>query len=448
MSRRSGSSFGPILILSIIVVSVHAGCGRSGSAATKSSGWTGAGPGTDTRHRIGLANEPSIRVLLMEAVTELAVAISGPYQVRQNHRVLAQGPNLRKIRITTVQGTPPRVMIGQLACPNGPIEIVPRTPGTLRLYFKRPQRKEFSRRYNGYARIFARSTPPRSDGPNLTANSGSINVVNVVVLERYLPSVLQAELYPNWHLETYRAQAIAARTYALYQMQTSSGKHDYDVRATEASQVYKGIEVRVENPNARRAARDTRGIVCTWASPLGDKIFSTYYSSACGGMTQDAANCFNTPSIPPLAGGVKCTYCNIGGRVYRWEPVRLKKEAATQLFLARFPEHSKIGTIQAIEVVNATSDGRPLNLKIRGENGHTVTVNSYEFRLAMGGHRILSNHCQIVDLGSTFEFRSGRGFGHGVGMCQWGAEGQARLGRKVSEILTYYYPKSRLKRAY
>ena len=308
---------------------------------------------------------------------------------------------------------------------------------------EKPQRDAFSRLYDGYARISCR--PP---GPNAAVNSGGIDLVNVIKLEEYLPSVLQAELYADWHLETYRAQAIAARTYALYEMRTFGEKRDYDVRATEASQVYRGIDERGYSKKALRAVRNTRGIVCTWASPMGERIFSTYYSSACGGLTQDAANCFNSPSIPPLAGGVKCSYCNIGGRVYRWKPVRLSKDELTQLFVRRFPQHAALGTIQTIEVVRSTKDGRPLALRLRGDDGQSITVDSYAFRLAMGGHRLPSNHCKIVDLGTSFEFREGRGFGHAVGLCQWGAEGQARLGKKASEILSYYYPGSRLKRVY
>ncbi len=422
------------------------GCGTPGSQATHQPAWRGKSTDSNNPRRPDQPDESIIRVLLMEGVRELAVAINGPYEVRQGGTILAQGSNLRKIHISTVEGTPPRLVIGQLACKEGPIEIIPQRSGTLRLYFKQGSGKGVSHRYHGRARLTARESG--AGGVRKRGRRSVIDVINVLSLEDYLPSVLAAELYPGWHLETYRTQAIAARTYALYQIQTFGPKNSYDLRATEASQAYKGLDILADNANARRAARDTKGIVCTWPSPLGEKIFATYYSSACGGMTQDAANCFQMPSIPPLAGGVQCTYCSIGGRVYRWDPVRLSKQTVTELFLARHPQHSALGTIQTIQVLDTTPDGRPLNLRILGDSGHTVTVNSYAFRLAMGGHRILSNHCKIVDLGGSFEFRDGRGFGHAVGMCQWGAEGQARLGRKAAEILAYYYPHSRLKRAY
>ena len=442
MSRLRAASLGSMINFALLV-SPGAGCTQPSTQKAPSASRSDSSLRSSARDPLQGVEEPFIRVLLIERAAELALAVAGPYEVRQTGRILAQGSNLRKTRVTTVAGQPRRLQIGQLACPPGPIEIVPRTPGTLRLYFEKPQRDAFSRLYEGYARISCH--PP---GPNAAVNSGGIDLVNVIKLEEYLPSVLQAELYADWHLETYRAQAIAARTYALYEMRTFGEKRDYDVRATEASQVYRGIDERGYSKKALRAVRNTRGIVCTWASPMGQRIFSTYYSSACGGLTQDAANCFNSPSIPPLAGGVKCSFCNIGGRVYRWKPVRLSKDELTQLFVRRFPQHAALGTIQTIEVVRSTKDGRPLALRLRGDDGQSITVDSYAFRLAMGGHRLPSNHCKIVDLGSSFEFRDGRGFGHAVGLCQWGAEGQARLGKKASEILSYYYPGSRLKRAY
>ena len=442
MSRLRAASLGSILTFALLAPP-GAGCSRSATQKSPSASQSDSSLRSSARDLRQGGEEPLIRVMLIERAAELALAVAGPYEVRQKGRILAQGPNLRKIRVTTVEGQPQRLQIGQLACPPGPVDIVPRTPSTLRLYFERPQRAAFSRLYEGYARISCRPSEPSA-----AVNSGGIDLINVIKLEEYLPSVLQAELYADWHIEAYRAQTVAARTYALYEMRTFGEKRHYDVRATEASQVYRGIDDQGHSEKALRAVRNTRGIVCTWASPLGERIFSTYYSSACGGMTQDAANCFKSPSIPPLAGGVRCSYCNIGGRVYRWEPVRLSKVELTELFVERFPQHAGLGTIQTIEVVRSTADGRPLTLRLRGENGPPITVDSYAFRLAMGGHRLPSNHCRIVDLGSSFEFREGRGFGHAVGLCQWGAEGQARLGKKAAEILSYYYPGSRLKRAY
>jgi stage II sporulation protein D len=66
----------------------------------------------------------------------------------------------------------------------------------------------------------------------------------------------------------------------------------------------------------------------------------------------------------------------------------------------------------------------------------------------MGGHTVRSTHCRILDRGGSFEFTNGQGFGHAVGMCQWGAQGQAEQGRKAGDILRFYYPGCTFVRAY
>ncbi|MBI4581121.1 MAG: SpoIID/LytB domain-containing protein [Planctomycetes bacterium] len=134
-------------------------------------------------------------------------------------------------------------------------------------------------------------------------------VIDLVDVEDYLVGVVAAELPANFHREAFRAQAIAARTYTWYACQTTGLRRDWDVWATERSQVYRGIERERLVPQAAPAVRETRGIVCTWAGPAGEKIFCAYYSSRCGGTTAAALNLGENVPIPPLAGGVACPYC-------------------------------------------------------------------------------------------------------------------------------------------
>ncbi len=399
----------------------------------------GSGPGEGSAlelpeiRRLGRGGGPDIRALLLERVEQLAVAVTGPCEVRQGRAVLARGGEMREIVVTVLAGNPPRLQIGALACPPGPVEIVPDKPNSLRL--RGGAAGAEVRRYDGRLRLVPRG-------------GQTLDVINILHLEHYVPAVLEGELYPGWHIETYRAQAIAARTYALYQMQTFGLDHDYDLRSTEASQVYRGGAGIPADSKAMRAVLDTCGVVCSWPSPIGEKIFCTYFSSACGGRSQDAARVFNSPTITPLSGGVNCTYCRIGGNAYRWGPVRLSKSELTRLLVDRFPQYGQLGTIETIEAISWAEDGRPLRLRLRAAGGQSSEVDSYPFRLAIGGHRLRSNHFEVVDQGGSVEFRNGRGFGHAVGLCQWGAEGQARMGRKASQILAFYYPESRLRRAY
>ena len=129
--------------------------------------------------------------------------------------------------------------------------------------------------------------------------TGKFDVINKVDIDGYLAGVLPRELYSYWHLETYKAQAITARTYALYEAATTGHGKSYDLYADERSQVYGGMAA--ETNRSRQAVNETAGIVLTYAPPGGSPhIFKSYFSSCCGGVTQSAADAFGDPPIPPL----------------------------------------------------------------------------------------------------------------------------------------------------
>jgi stage II sporulation protein D len=381
---------------------------------------------------------PMVRVLLRSDANGAALAISGPFQIRQNSQIIFQGPELPRTKIRVDAGDPQHFYLGRHRLPVAETIVLPQKPGTLVMHLPTADGPARRHRYNGYGVIAA--TKNQAAAP-------SVELINVVSVEQYLPGVLTGELFPSFHEEAFKTQAIAARTYVLYEMITVGKNRHYDVRASEASQVYRGIDGLDPSSKPSRATLATRGLVCTWNSPMGPKIFCTYYSSACGGMTQKASNCMPTRSIPPLGGGVRCDYCKVGSS-YRWGPERISKSELTERVVARYPALESLGQIRTITAQNLTADGRPLKLQLTGESGEQFLISSYAFRLAIDGHRIRSNHCKIVDLGHDFEFRDGRGFGHAVGMCQWGVEGQSRHGAKAADMLGFYYPQSSVTRAY
>ncbi len=376
---------------------------------------------------------PMIRVLLETSQSEITVAIDGPYSIRQNHQQLAKGPMLKRTAVRMApQGA--RVMVGNRTFQGGDVLVVPENAATLRVFIT-SNGLTTSRRYDGYAVI--KPSP-----------AGGVDLINIVSIERYLPGVLSKELYPKWKKETYKAQAIAARTYALYEMMTTGHNRPYDVKSTEASQVYGGIDDIQPGSKPYQAVEQTRGVVCTWASPQGPRIFSTYFSSACGGGTIDAYSGLKVKTIPPLRGGVPCNYCDIGGTAYRWGPVIISKSEITQKVVDRFPAYKALGQILTVRIKDRTSEGRPQSVELVGEHGRSAVLDVYKFRLALNGHRIRSTQFDLVDRGSTVRFENGQGFGHAVGMCQWGAEGMARRGASAGQILNFYYPEAPLARAY
>jgi len=281
------------------------------------------------------------------------------------------------------------------------------------------------------------------------AGSRALDVINCVDVEDYLKGVVGSEMPDGFAPEALRAQAIAARTYVFYQRNTAGRLRTYDVRADQSSQVYGGLARERETPRAVDAVEATRGIVCTWDSPDRRRIFCTYYSSMCGGITQSAANLGKGDSAGPLRGGVSCDYCS-GTASCDWGPQRLSKDSITTRLRSRFPRLREIGRIEKIEVVEATADGRPTRIGVFDAHGRGEMLRAEEFRLGIDSSgRVLRSTCFRVSVdrdGVTFS--GGRGYGHGVGLCQWGAEEMARHGAKAGGILAHYYPGARLTLAY
>ncbi len=282
----------------------------------------------------------------------------------------------------------------------------------------------------------------------IRSGPGVGHLVNLVDIEDYLAAVVAAELDRRYHRETFRAQAIAARTYAWYQKETRSSGSLWDMTATERSQVYAGLARLEQVPQAGRAVRDTYGLVCTWESPDGWRIFCTYYSSSCGGRTQSADAIRRGSAIAPLAGNVACP-CGERDNS-RWDPLLLSKTFVTDQLRSRYSRFASLGRIQRIEVREATDSGRPVIITLADEADQELDLEAENFRLAIDptGRQFRSTLFTLADDGAGVRMEAGRGFGHGVGLCQTGAEILARQGHSAGQILRHYYPTSRLRRAY
>ncbi len=284
-----------------------------------------------------------------------------------------------------------------------------------------------------------------------TAANGKILAVNHLDMESYLTGVLARELYRSWHIRAYQAQAIAARTYAFYEMGTFGRTHRYDLRADQSSQVYGGFLA--ETDKARRAVETTGGIVLATGPEGHEKVFKAYYSSCCGGMTNSAYVLSGPPvTSGPLAGGQKCEDCKASSR-YRWPAVTVSKDIVYRALSRQYREVADLGGLKTIEVVEeAGASTRPVWINVVGTNGRKVRIRADDLRISLlrdGQTRgLYSMNCRIRDTGDAIVFDGGRGFGHGVGLCQWGAQGKALRGCSVQEILQAYYPGAKLFRAY
>ncbi len=287
---------------------------------------------------------------------------------------------------------------------------------------------------------------------SLNPDSNSFDVINLVPLEPYLAGVVGAEMPSYWEPAALRAQAIAARTYALYIKKRFGSRRDWDVKKTQAHQAYHGVFA--ESAQVWDAVNRTIGQVLTCRQQDNTySIFPTYYSSACGGHTENSANVFGD-SFAPLV-GVDCPFCKHIAKptFFNWPEVQFTKKDLTKKLQQKYPKLKDLGQIKEI-AIERSSDyddfSRLTFLKLIGSNGKFDFLRAEDFRLAMdrSGRKIKSTIFKIVDRGDKWAFRAGRGFGHGVGMCQCGSQEMARQSEDAEDILKHYYPNSRIRNVY
>lgn len=282
----------------------------------------------------------------------------------------------------------------------------------------------------------------------LLKGSQRLDVINRLHLENYLLGVVGAEMPAYWQSQALKAQAVAARTYCLYIKKRYGKNRTWDLRRTQANQVYKGLQA--ESRAAANAVEQTAGLVLTCdKAPQGPQIFPTFYSSSCGGHTESSKKVFGQ-GWPCLA-AVDCPHCIDIARpdFYYWPTVEMSYEKVTARLAKRYTAVKPLGRIVKIKPLEETDYGthrRILRVRLTGENGKTVTLRGEDLRLALDptGMKIRSTIFQVIGLDNKWVFINGRGFGHGVGLCQSGAQAMARQGSDFRQILKHYYKGSRL----
>jgi stage II sporulation protein D len=262
----------------------------------------------------------------------------------------------------------------------------------------------------------------------LSARNGMIRVVAVVPLEEYVAAVMSREAAPSFLPEALFAHAVAMRTYTLSAM-ASPRDPEYDVVAGVEDQVFEGVEDVAAG--FREAAEATRGQLLQYRGRLA----RTVYHSTCGGRTESAQGVWGA-DISYLR-SVPCEDCR-ESPAWRWE-YRMSREEGQRIALAL---GVRAGYDLRIEVERRTPSGRASLVRLSSVGVSRVTKASL-FRQEAGYARVKSLWMEIVPVGGGWLF-TGNGYGHGVGMCQWGANGMARWGARYPEILARYYPRTRI----
>ena len=280
-------------------------------------------------------------------------------------------------------------------------------------------------------------------------------VINRIGLEEYLLGVVPAEIgrrRPE-EFEAVKAQAVAARTYAI----SSLGSRDslgFDVFATVEDQAYGGVDV--EQADVDRAVRETEGEILTYD---GAVVLALYHST-CGGRTATRYEVWGEPDLPYLRsirdrgpGGED--FSAISPRyTWResWTPDEMNGPVRAELAGRLGVPPASIGRILEIRVLSRTEGDRVDELEIVATGGrYVIRKNDIRFVLRSSEGSILGSTDFRVLRGRVDGdgvLVEGRGYGHGIGMCQWGAIGRARAGQDYRQILAAYYTGVKLEKLY
>jgi stage II sporulation protein D len=273
-------------------------------------------------------------------------------------------------------------------------------------------------------------------------NSGrGIWAINVCAIDEYLKGVVPCEIgkISSNLIEVAKAQAVAARTYVYAHL---NQYHDvgFDLYADTRDQVYAGVAV--EHQVTSQAIEQTDGEILTFrGQPIDAK-----YSSTCGGVTADFNDAW-TGSAPPYLTSIVCPYCK-KSPYYAWSKKIGKKEFFVQL-RQRLEQAgiilSRDELIQDFRFIRNSTSERVNTVIIRTTDGE-YDIKNYQIRRVFGGEAELRSSYFFLQPEGDSIVIAGRGYGHGVGMCQFGAIEMARTGKSYHEILRFYYPGTKIVR--
>lgn len=260
---------------------------------------------------------------------------------------------------------------------------------------------------------------------NVYLDEGRLLAVNRIDLEDYLVGLINHEVSSQWSAEAVKAQAVVARTYALYQAGNSRDPR-YDLESTVDDQVYGGSQT--EDYASAKAVRDTAGEVLVDAE---GNVVQAFYSSCCGGITELPQNVWGMRT--PIAKSVKDPWCRTAPNA-TWTWSISGDELGRKLAAAGYAG----GRVSSVAVRRRDAADRAVSVQLVAKKG-TTDVSGNELRRVLGYDRLKSARFTVAREDDAFVFH-GRGAGHGVGLCQWGAKGMADAGYTYRQILGWYYP--------
>ncbi len=302
----------------------------------------------------------------------------------------------------------------------------------------------------GFAVFHSRS----DEGPE------KFDVIVAMPVEDYLPGVVVGEMYAHWPRRAFEVQAVCARTYALHERDRARRLgRAFDVESTTLDQAFGGTTTILA---AKDAVRDTRGVVLTERGEL----VRAYYSSCCGGRAAAASDVWPTgPGFEfnratALQGRPREWACE-PSTMFRWSVTRSESDFSQRLRAwgrAAGNPVKTMGQLRSVEIDRTSASGRPARYRLTDDKGKSYTLTAEEFRVAcnqpVDGLAPITRENRVSSGDVSVEVRSGvvkvsgRGFGHGVGMCQWCAKGMAERGESWQKMVAAFYPGAEAVRVY
>lgn len=301
-----------------------------------------------------------------------------------------------------------------------------------------------------------------------------LTVINDVPLEDYVTSVISSEMSASCPLELLKAHAVVSRSWLCYpkfnpesigpgnvslrngdeitRWYGREAHRDFDVCADDHCQRYQGI-TRAYSPSVAEAAHATDGEVLVY----GGKVCDARFSKCCGGVTEEYRNAWDDRDVPYLIAFPDTdengrVYCDTKDRAileqilpgfdqetqdfYRWT-VKYSGEEIRQLVWSRLSED--VGEVVALEPLQRGPSGRIVKLRIRGRSKSLIIGKELEIRRALSQSHLYSSAFDVEREEAMFVLK-GKGWGHGVGLCQIGAAVMATREKNYREILSHYYP--------
>ncbi|MFA5369655.1 MAG: SpoIID/LytB domain-containing protein [Candidatus Omnitrophota bacterium] len=347
-----------------------------------------------------------ISVCVLKDVDRIELSVRGNYTVKADvsNKTIDRGNTFFNRVITPIPGG---IRFGGKTCNVRSIRLMPE---------KQPSIYLNKRLYKGCLKI-------------IMTDNNRLMAVNEVDLEDYIKGVLYHEVSHRWPMEAIKAQAIVSRTYALYQIQENRCRH-YHLYSDISSQVYNGVYAQRYRTN--KAVDETKGMVLIWRQ----RPLAAFFHAACGGHTEMASKLWKLDEAP-LA-GVECGYCK-NSPYYSWS---YEMDILSFVEVLRSAGHKKADDIRGVSVSGRDSCGR-VEVVVVEMDGVTEKIKAKDLRRLIGPALIKSTNFNIRFDGNKICFK-GKGWGHGVGMCQWGAFAMAKKKKSCRDILSYYYPGAKI----